>query len=124
MIPDPDFADLMGRVIPVRARVKLTDGKTTDTWTNPNDPSDVRKGNLWYEEHLPPDCLLLAFVAERRQTNRGQGDNSVRVGSTGLRPLPTLLERKALLQVVQIGGNETVGYGLCWWSGWSGSKQS
>ncbi len=115
MIPDRDFADLMARVIPVRARIKLTKGKTTDRWIDP-DTGTEEKGSLWYEEYLPPDCLFLAVVAERRQRwQRQQGTNGADRSNP---PLATLREHGDHLRVVQIGGNETVGYGLCWWSGW------
>ena len=93
MLCDADFSELITRVIPVRARIKLNENKTTGDG-----------GNLWYEAHLPPDCLFLSLVAERRQRDE---------------MLDKLREHAEHLATVQIGGNETVGYGLCWWSGWN-----
>ena len=93
MISDVDFSELIARVIPVRARIKLDENKTTSG----------QGGNLWYEEHLPPDCLFLSLVGERRQRD-------------GM--LAMLREHAEHLSTVQIGGNETVGYGICWWGGW------
>lgn len=100
VIPDADFIALMRSAVPVRARVKLTGGKTTDKWTNP-DTGETESGNLWYEETLPSDCLFVALVGQRRDRNRN--------GAT----LQTLLDRAANLAVLQVGGHETVGQGLC-----------
>lgn len=115
LIPDQDFADLMQRAIPVRARVKLTGGKTTDTWKDPVDGHE-ESGNLWYEEYLPPDCLFLAIVGQRRERRpAGDGDKP---GGERRPALAVLREHAGRLATVQMGGHETVGYGLCWWTGW------
>jgi CRISPR-associated protein Cmr4 len=117
VIPDCDFADLMQRVIPIQARIKLTGGKTTDQWTNP-ETNVTESGNLWYEEHLPPDCLFLAFVGHRRQRtfSRARAQNTS-AGSEEA-SLETFTAAATQLQVVQIGGNETVGQGLCFYTLW------
>lgn len=120
LITDADFNDLMARVVPVRARIKLTAGKTTDEWRDPVTGA-TESGNLWYEEHLPPDCLFLALVGERRQRRRApkHGDDKKTV-----RALELLRKQGHALNTVQIGGNETVGYGLCWWSGWEQGRKA
>lgn len=96
VIPDGDFEALMQTVIPVQARIKLGPNKTTDDG-----------GNLWYEERLPSDCLFVAFVGERRSRDNGgrQGNAKADLGS--------LVGARAAFAVMQIGGNETVGNGLC-----------
>ncbi len=99
VIPDVDFAALMQSAVPVRARVQLTSGKTTDSF-------EGETGNLWYEETLPSDCLFAAFIGERR--SRAGGDNGKDKGT-----LADLLDQADALRVLQIGGNETVGQGLC-----------
>jgi len=112
-LPDEDFADLMARVIPVRARTQLTDGKTTDEWIDRNDPdAKPQKGNLWYEEYIPSDTLFAALIGQRRP---GDGSQPAKAGDASLEQLD---EHAESLQIVQIGGNETVGYGLCSWVGW------
>ena len=102
LIPDADFCALVRRTTPVNARVQLTGGKTTDRWRNPDTGRD-ESGNLWFEETLPSDCLFSVLVTSRRRSR----DDVVT-----LRQL--LVGQNA--RVIQIGGNETVGQGLCWWS--------
>lgn len=116
VLPDADFAALVART-PVRARIKLTAGKTTDRWKGPD--GEVESGNLWYEEYLPPDCLFVVVVGERRQRTRGGAEAADGGKGESRRALEVLRRHAHRLSVVQIGGNETVGYGLCWWSGWS-----
>jgi CRISPR-associated protein Cmr4 len=114
VVPDEDFTDLMQRVIPVRARIKLTGGKTTDRWENP-ETGAVETGNLWYEEHLPSDCLFVSFIGERRQRTFFQGTGTRSRGYS----LATFKDQAGQLRLVQIGGNESVGQGLCYWTLWS-----
>ncbi|NKC15561.1 MAG: type III-B CRISPR module RAMP protein Cmr4 [Gammaproteobacteria bacterium] len=115
MIPDSDFSELMSRIIPVRARIKLTDGKTTDEWIS--EEGEIQSGNLWYEEALPSDCLFLTLLGARRQRSRGSGSNASGQAAAD-EPLKILGAHVGKLAAIQLGGNETVGYGLCWWSGW------
>ena len=105
IIPDDDFAALMQSAVPVRARVKLTGGKTTDTWKNP-ETGETESGNLWHEEHVPSDCLFVSMIGERR-------DRTTPGGAASQANLDTLIDARELFQIVQIGGNETVGNGLC-----------
>lgn len=87
-VPDQSFQELVRRTTPVSARVQLSERKTSQ--------------NLWYEETLPSDCLF-----------------SVLATSRALDPEDTAGLRRALAKapngVVQVGGNETVGQGRCWW---------
>ena len=109
VVPDEDMCDLAQRTLPVTARTQLTPGKTTDTW---KDESTGRtcSGNLWYEEAVPPDTLLYAFVGTPDPDRAWNGP-----GAAGAR----LQEQADNLRRVQIGGNETVGAGQCWWTFWS-----
>ncbi|MBF0108892.1 MAG: type III-B CRISPR module RAMP protein Cmr4 [Magnetococcales bacterium] len=111
VIPDAHFNDLMHRVVPVRARIQLTQGKTTDTWYN-EETGKEESGNLWYEEYLPPECLFAVFVGERRQKTF---PHSAVTGANKIPPLESLTKNWNLLEIVQMGGNETVGHGLCHW---------
>lgn len=93
LIPDGMFKGLMETSIPARARVQLTSGKTTDAFNG-------EKGNLWYEEFLPSDCLFLAFVGACRDEV----------------DMIAFHDQSSAFKVIQIGGNETVGHGLCFCS--------
>ena len=95
ILPDTEFADLVRRVMPVQARIRLGDEKTTTG----------EKGNLWYEETLPPDCLFGVFITSRPGLPTNGND-----------PCKIFLDRVDKEQSIQIGGNETVGHGYCWWT--------
>ncbi|MBN1607871.1 MAG: type III-B CRISPR module RAMP protein Cmr4 [Polyangiaceae bacterium] len=101
-IPDSLFTDLVVRTTPVNARIQLTDGKTTDRWQAEN--REEQKGNLWYEETLPSECLLSAFVAQREGK-----ENMLQVAKAAL-------TSSTANGCHQIGGNASVGQGLCWWN--------
>ncbi len=91
ILPDLEFQRLVDRGLPVQARIKLTDQKTND--------------NLWYEETVPPDTLFAAFVV-----NRPGNDGDMVSEFAG-----KVEKKNPDLTVVQLGGNETVGQGWCWW---------
>jgi CRISPR-associated protein Cmr4 len=80
VVSDDTFSWFARYGLPVRARNVLDDHK--------------RSINLWYEESLPPDTLLLAVVSGRSADPRTD--------------LAALFEGRRYLQV---GGNETVGEG-------------
>jgi CRISPR-associated protein Cmr4 len=103
LLPDADLVDLVERAVPVQARIKLSDRKTSD--------------NLWYEESLPADCLFFALIGAREGEGRGESGPSAGQHPGGS-ALATLREHWDSLSLVQIGGNETVGQGLCSWSYW------
>lgn len=115
LVPDEDFTYLMQQATSVRARIKLTDGKTTTKWTDP-DTGEPQNGNLWYEESLPSDCLFISFVGERRQRNSHQNSSNIDKLSNPESPMKLFKAFARCLGVVQLGGNETVGYGLCLWN--------
>lgn len=97
-LTDADFSHLVQRCTPVTARVQLTPGKTTDTYRD--DDGKESKGNLWYEESLPSECLF-AFGVQAR----AGGDLSAlskKISNEG--------------KVMQLGGNETVGMGMTAWT--------
>ena len=108
VVPDEDLCDLAQRTLPVVARTQLTPGKTTDTWRDESTNKEY-SGNLWYEEALSPDTLLYAFVGAPDLDRNWSGP-----GTPGAR----LQGEAANLRRVQIGGNETVGAGQCWWTFW------
>ncbi len=114
LVPDEDFAYLMQQATSVRARIKLTGGKTTTPWRDPT-TGELQTGNLWYEESIPSDCLFVSFVGERRQ-RKAYTDNSPINWPYPEPPLKLFQTYAQNLEVVQLGGNETVGYGHCLWN--------
>ena len=112
VVPDEDLCDLAQRTLPVVARTQLTPGKTTDKW---KDESTGREysGNLWYEEAVPPDTLLYAFVGAPDLDRTWNGPDT---------PSARLHGQADNLRRVQIGGNETVGAGQCWWTFWGAAS--
>ena len=95
LISDGEFIQLLQHAIPVQARIKLNERKTTTD----------DGGNLWYEEQLPSDCLFTSFVLPRPGSTSNQTRES----------LSELEQACTDLRFLQLGGNETVGQGLCWW---------
>lgn len=82
VLHDDDFAWFARHGLTITARNQLND----DTKASEN---------LWYEETLPPDTVLYAILAERRQ-------------GAALADISTLFADHPYLQ---LGGNETVGQG-------------
>jgi len=83
VIENKFFTYLVTNATQIIARNKLDDKKISE--------------NLWYEEALPAETVLYSFVLPSIIKN-GEIDK-----------LKTFINNK----VVQIGGNETVGYGIC-----------
>ena len=90
LVTDKAFEAFARHALPVRMRNKLDEDKL------------VERGALWSEEYLPPEALLYAVLADRRPASKG--------------PDP-MAELRDLIAArggyLQIGGNETVGQGLC-----------
>lgn len=123
VVPDDEFQDLLQRTVPVAARTKLTGGKTTDEWVDPKTGIKDDSGNLWYEEYLPSDCLFIAFIGQRRQVYL-LNDNDNRPGGEPVPdPIGKFINIWNRLPFIQIGGNETVGQGLCLWRVSGGKKE-
>lgn len=93
LITDEELLSLIQQTLPVQARIKLNDNKTTTG----------DGGNLWYEEHIPSESLFVSFILTRPGSSANQQD---------LDALKSLWKDTSFFQ---IGGNETVGMGLCWW---------
>ena len=91
IVHDNDFAWFARYGLAIQARNQLTGGKTSSPWKNP-ETGQTEKGNLWYEENLPPDTFMYTVLAERKKAT--------------LEPLLTTIGN-----YLQVGGNETVGQG-------------
>jgi CRISPR-associated protein Cmr4 len=102
VMPDNDFGDAVRRTTPVQARIRLGADKTTTG----------DDGNLWYEETLPGDCLFTVLIAAREGANNGK------------EPCAEFQKYLGDAKAIQIGGNETVGQGYCWWTPHSAGLQN
>jgi CRISPR-associated protein Cmr4 len=86
---DEDFAQLLDS-LPVIARNKLDNGKSV---------------NLWYEEVLPRQSILVTALSE--YTLFDEGDRKDFEGAFNK------LHQTLDSDLIQIGGNASIGYGLC-----------
>ena len=93
VIADDAFGHFVRHATEVSARI----GLDADTRT-------VKDGALFWEEHLPPETLFYALVTS--SNSRRPGDHT---------KAAEILQRlsKAMPETLQIGGNATLGKGLC-----------
>lgn len=77
------FGELLANATQVIPRNQLDENKISE--------------NLWYEEALPADTVLYSFILS--STNDDAAITTIKTALNG--------------KIVQIGGNETVGYGIC-----------
>lgn len=88
IVSDDVFSFLLTTATEITARIRLQD-----------DTKTVVPGGLWYEEALPAESILAGMVLiERRAKDHPEVIRQLRQLSSGL---------------VQLGGNATVGRGLC-----------
>lgn len=96
VVPDDIFSFLLETATEVIARNELTENKTSN--------------NLWYEEALPAETVLSGLVIAQQVNKRDQNGEV----DQGLTPAKVLEEVATLTKgMVQLGGNATVGRGLC-----------
>lgn len=86
IMSDDDFGWFASFGLPVQARNQLA-------------PETKTSQNLWYEEYLPADTLMYAIAAPRGATSNGA--------------FADLVKKLGERQWLQVGGNESVGRGLC-----------
>jgi CRISPR-associated protein Cmr4 len=97
VIPDDDFKDFVKNSTEVQSRVKLGEGKSSDT---------KRGGNLFYQENLPSDSILYASIlTQDALTDRRNGEWGT--ASEIITFLKTMQSHR-----LQIGGNESIGKGI------------
>lgn len=88
IVHDDVFSFLLATATEVLARNQLTDLKTSN--------------NLWYEEALPAESILYGMVYAQQ------------IGGNGKSPADVLTAvQKLTTGVMQLGGNATIGRGLC-----------
>ena len=107
VIPDDDFRDFVNLSTEVITRTKIDSSTGT-----------VAKGQLFTEEYLPPETVLysLALVAPLFSDDKGifkSGKNGVKIERPEEEAVLDFLAGN-LPQVIQIGGNATIGKGLAW----------
>jgi CRISPR-associated protein Cmr4 len=95
VLHDDDFTHFARHATEVMARV----GLNYDTKT-------VKQGALFYQEFLPPETLMYSMVLASPSRAKQQADSA----QTLLASLERLLKGRDILQ---IGGDETTGKGLC-----------
>ncbi len=95
VLQDDDFGHFVRHATEVAARIGLDYEKKT-----------VKDGALFYQEFLPPETLFysLVFANESRYQGHPMAAGAV---------LGYLGERLAEVRVLQVGGDETTGKGLC-----------
>ncbi|WP_456389980.1 type III-B CRISPR module RAMP protein Cmr4 [Hydrogenimonas sp.] len=86
---DEDFSQLL-ESLPVIARNKLNNGQSV---------------NLWYEEVLPRQSILLTALSEYALFDKGDREDFEKA----FKKLHETLEK----DLIQIGANASIGYGLC-----------
>lgn len=93
LLPDEDFLMLVRTAPPVRARISID----PETGTTSGD-----KGNLWYEEMLPSDCLFWSII-----------DLDEKNAPAGTDRAPAALFKA--IRHTQIGAGRSTGHGRAWW---------
>ena len=101
ILPDREFCYLLKSVLPVQPRVKLTSAKTASKYISPEGGEE--KGNLWYEEFVPPESLFMSFIMDRPIVDKEKKYSALQFYE----------KCREKLSLLQLGGNETVGYGWC-----------
>lgn len=97
ILPDDDFNHFVQHATEVVARVALNYETKT-----------VREGALFYQEFLPPETIFYSVVIATASRN-----GSARRADEMLSYLRKTLAVNGTLPVIQIGGDETTGKGLC-----------
>ncbi len=97
LVHDDNFTEFVRHSTEVNARVKIGQGKSTDT---------AKGGNLFYEENLPMESLLYSVVLAS-QPHKSDPPEEVNSAAKILTFVKGLDGKR-----VQVGGDETVGRGI------------
>ncbi len=97
---DEDFNEALSS-LPVIARNKLLNG-TSD--------------NLWYEEVVPRESIFYTVLCYYNNFNEAGADRRGKVDKTLFEKAYKRFEEKLLHDNIQIGANESIGYGVCTFS--------
>lgn len=94
VLADDDFTHFARHATEVVARIGL-DAET----------KTVKEGALFYQEFAPSDCVFYSVIL----ASRGRGTKQMSPAEVLGRALETLTRR----EVIQVGGDETIGRGFC-----------
>lgn len=97
LVHDDNFSEFVRHSTEVNARVKIGEGKSTDT---------AKGGNLFYEENLPIESLLYSVVLVS-MPHKDAPPEGVRDAPEILTFVKNLSDKR-----VQVGGDETIGRGI------------
>lgn len=106
VLSDTDFQHVVKTGTEIVTRIKLNEQKTTTGG----------EGNMWTEEFLPSDCLfysLLLAMPTRKTGGTWQGQDVVNFVKDTVKP-----------EILQIGGDETVGRGWMRVTFWNGTTST
>jgi len=92
LVSNDQFAHLCQSATPVNAHVRLH-----------SDTKTVAKGQLWYEETLPPETVLYACIVASKARKKDDATAAKDILAEVMKQGPH----------IQIGGNESVGMGWC-----------
>jgi len=94
---DEDFNEALSS-LPVIARNKLLNGKSD---------------NLWYEEIVPRESIFYTVLCYYDNFNESGADKRGKTDRTQFIKAYRNFEKKLLADNIQIGANESIGYGIC-----------
>jgi CRISPR-associated protein Cmr4 len=106
ILANSEFSYFVQRATSVTARISLTSAKTTGEFRDAD--GKLEKGNLWYEETLPPETVMYSLLMATDP--RDQKKSTIADADGVLAEVEGLFVKRPYLQV---GGNETVGQGWC-----------
>ena len=108
VVDDEQFSYFVRYATQVSARTQLTSNKTTDATVGPDGKSG-EKGNLWYEETLPPETVFyVPLMADGAKGGEAKEDLN-----SGRAVMDKLSTEVLARPYIQLGGNETLGHGWC-----------
>ncbi len=107
VVSDEEFKYLVKYATQVSARTQLTSNKTTDKTIGANGKEE--QGNLWYEETLPPETVFYVPLSAGPARGGGAKDQL----ASGEAVMDELSSSVLGSGHMQLGGNETLGHGLC-----------
>jgi len=101
VIPDNDFRDFVTLSTEVIARTKIADKTGT-----------VVTGGLWYEEYLPTDSILYSLVLASPIFKKDSEKGIFKQNGKKEEDLVMAFFEKGLPEIIQVGGNATIGKGI------------
>lgn len=107
VLDDDEFSYFVRYATQVSARTQLTSNKTTDKTVGPD--GQTEKGNLWYEETLPPETVFYVPI----MADGSRGGEAKDELATGNAVMDKLSREVLSRPFIQLGGNETLGHGWC-----------